>query len=89
MRNQELSFKYYLFDKNIIFFSLRQFFDKIEKWCDIANVSEDFFKMISDLKNKYSVAYNIFKYYLPTYMKIFKAPVESDYGLKHRNRKQS
>ncbi|KAF5271291.1 hypothetical protein FQR65_LT05306 [Abscondita terminalis] len=66
--------------------SLTQFFNKITKWADMANLSEDFRTKIKRLEGNFAVSYNIFKKFTPIFNEIFKEPIDIESRLS-RNRK--
>ncbi|XP_017779685.1 PREDICTED: retinoblastoma-like protein 2 [Nicrophorus vespilloides] len=68
--------------------SLQQFFNKIMKWADMADMPEDdvFRTNIKMLERNFSVTCNIYKEFYPMFTKIFKTPDMEP--TKHRNRKQ-
>ncbi|XP_031332886.1 retinoblastoma-like protein 2 isoform X2 [Photinus pyralis] len=66
--------------------SLTQFFNKITKWADMANLSEDFRQKIKRLEGNFAVSYNIFKKFTPIFNEIFKGPIDMDLR-SSRNRK--
>ncbi|KAJ8925433.1 hypothetical protein NQ315_009266 [Exocentrus adspersus] len=69
--------------------SFAQFFCKINKWAEMAQLPEDFLNKITHLKDNFGVAYSTFKEYYPIFSKIFIPPSPQDLEQKHhRNRKQ-
>ncbi|KAF5305107.1 hypothetical protein FQA39_LY09369 [Lamprigera yunnana] len=67
--------------------SLTQFFNKITKWAEMANLSEDFRQKIKRLEGNFAVSYNIFKKFTPIFNEIFKGPIDTEIRIS-RNRKQ-
>ncbi|XP_018323439.1 retinoblastoma-like protein 1 isoform X2 [Agrilus planipennis] len=67
--------------------SLTQFFNKITKWADMANMPDEFKQKIQRLEGNFAVSYNIFKMFAPIFNEIFKNPTDIE-QTKHRNRKQ-
>ncbi|KAJ8002850.1 hypothetical protein DPEC_G00163250 [Dallia pectoralis] len=67
--------------------SLIEFFSKMKKWQDMANLSQDFRQSTEKLERNFTVSAVIFKKYVPIFKAIFKAPVEEP-PRPHRSRKQ-
>ena len=72
---------------SIIFCSLIQFFNKIKKWADMANLPESFRSKVDKLERKFSVSTVIFKKYKPIFISVFKDP-DLDPPKLPRSRKQ-
>ncbi|XP_074644237.1 retinoblastoma-like protein 1 [Tubulanus polymorphus] len=56
--------------------SLNQFFSKMEKWADMANLPQEFRDKVDRLQRVYAVANVIFKKFSPIFLDIFKDPME-------------
>lgn len=69
-------------------YSLAQFFNKIKRWSDMSNMSEDFRKKIESLEGNFAVSCNVFKEYAKTFSQIFKNPTNLEENRHHRSRKQ-
>ncbi|KAM4619493.1 retinoblastoma-like protein 2 [Polymixia lowei] len=67
--------------------SLIEFFSKMKKWQDMANLPQDFRQSTDKLERNFTVSAVIFKKYVPIFKAIFKAPSE-DPPRVHRSRKQ-
>uniref|UniRef100_A0A668A1W6 RB transcriptional corepressor like 2 n=1 Tax=Myripristis murdjan TaxID=586833 RepID=A0A668A1W6_9TELE len=67
--------------------SLIEFFNKMKKWQDMANLPQDFRQSTEKLERNFTVSAVIFKKYVPIFKAIFKAPSE-DPPRVHRSRKQ-
>ena len=60
----------------ICIFSLIEFFKKIKKWADMANLPQEFRDRIDRLERNFAVSTVIFKKYRPIFMAIFRNPAE-------------
>ncbi|XP_038138136.1 retinoblastoma-like protein 2 isoform X2 [Cyprinodon tularosa] len=67
--------------------SLMEFFSKLKKWQDMANLPQDFRRSTDKLERNFTVSAVIFKKYVPIFKSIFKAPSEEPARV-HRSRKQ-
>ncbi|XP_015254352.1 PREDICTED: retinoblastoma-like protein 2 [Cyprinodon variegatus] len=67
--------------------SLIEFFSKLKKWQDMANLPQDFRRSTDKLERNFTVSAVIFKKYVPIFKSIFKAPSEEPARV-HRSRKQ-
>uniref|UniRef100_A0A3Q2QYB8 Retinoblastoma-like protein 2 n=1 Tax=Fundulus heteroclitus TaxID=8078 RepID=A0A3Q2QYB8_FUNHE len=67
--------------------SLIEFFSKLKKWQDMANLPQDFRQSTDKLERNFTVSAVIFKKYVPIFKSIFKAPSEEPPRV-HRSRKQ-
>uniref|UniRef100_UPI0037E87ECD retinoblastoma-like protein 2 isoform X1 n=1 Tax=Semicossyphus pulcher TaxID=241346 RepID=UPI0037E87ECD len=67
--------------------SLIEFFNKMKKWQDMANLPQDFRQSTDKLERNFTVSAVIFKKYVPIFKAIFKAPSEEPTRV-HRSRKQ-
>lgn len=67
--------------------SLIEFFNKMKKWQDMANLPQDFRQSTDKLERNFTVSAVIFKKYVPIFKSIFKAPSEEPPRV-HRSRKQ-
>ncbi|XP_056137847.1 retinoblastoma-like protein 2 [Lampris incognitus] len=67
--------------------SLIEFFSKMKKWQDMANLPQDFRQSTEKLERNFTVSAVIFKKYVPIFKAIFKAPSEEPPRV-HRSRKQ-
>ncbi|XP_074489405.1 retinoblastoma-like protein 2 isoform X1 [Sebastes fasciatus] len=67
--------------------SLIEFFNKMKKWQDMANLPQDFRQSTDKLERNFTVSAVIFKKYVPIFRAIFKAPSEEPPRV-HRSRKQ-
>ncbi|XP_053174930.1 LOW QUALITY PROTEIN: retinoblastoma-like protein 2 [Scomber japonicus] len=67
--------------------SLIEFFNKMKKWQDMANLPQDFRQGTEKLERNFTVSAVIFKKYVPIFKAIFKAPSEEPPRV-HRSRKQ-
>uniref|UniRef100_A0A3Q2DFJ2 Retinoblastoma-like 2 (p130) n=1 Tax=Cyprinodon variegatus TaxID=28743 RepID=A0A3Q2DFJ2_CYPVA len=66
---------------------LIEFFSKLKKWQDMANLPQDFRRSTDKLERNFTVSAVIFKKYVPIFKSIFKAPSEEPARV-HRSRKQ-
>ncbi|XP_068452622.1 retinoblastoma-like protein 2 isoform X2 [Clinocottus analis] len=67
--------------------SLIEFFSKMKKWQDMADLPQDFRQSTNQLERNFTVSAVIFKKYVPIFKAIFKAPSEEPPRV-HRSRKQ-
>lgn len=67
--------------------SLVQFFSKMKKWSDMANLPHEMRERVDHLERNFSVTTVIFLKYKPIFEQIFKSPIVSP--LKPKSRKQS
>ncbi|XP_030587418.1 retinoblastoma-like protein 2 isoform X2 [Archocentrus centrarchus] len=67
--------------------SLIEFFNKMKKWQDMAELPQDFRQSTEKLERNFIVTAVIFKKYVPIFKSIFKAPSEEPPRV-HRSRKQ-
>nr|XP_009296483.1 retinoblastoma-like protein 2 isoform X2 [Danio rerio] len=67
--------------------SLIEFFSKMKKWQDMANLPRDFQQSTEKLERNFTVTSVIFKKYLPLFRDIFKTPTD-ELPRTHRGRKQ-
>lgn len=67
--------------------SLIEFFNKMKKWQDMANLAQEFRQSTNKLERNFTVSAVIFKKYVPIFKSIFKAPSEEPPRV-HRSRKQ-
>ncbi|XP_041851966.1 retinoblastoma-like protein 2 isoform X2 [Melanotaenia boesemani] len=67
--------------------SLIEFFNKMKKWQDMADLPQDFRQSTEKLERNFTVSAVIFKKYVPVFRSIFKAPSEEPPRV-HRSRKQ-
>ncbi|XP_075939360.1 retinoblastoma-like protein 2 isoform X1 [Anarhichas minor] len=67
--------------------SLIEFFNKMKKWQDMADLPQDFRQSTNKLERNFTVSAVIFKKYVPIFKAIFKAPSEEPTRV-HRSRKQ-
>ncbi|XP_052400057.1 retinoblastoma-like protein 2 isoform X1 [Carassius gibelio] len=67
--------------------SLIEFFSKMKKWQDMANLPKDFQQSTEKLERNFTVTSVIFKKYVPLFKDIFKAPTD-ELPRTHRGRKQ-
>ncbi|XP_057185638.1 retinoblastoma-like protein 2 isoform X1 [Triplophysa rosa] len=67
--------------------SLIEFFNKMKKWQDMANLPEEFQQSTEKLERNFTVTAVIFKKYVPIFKDIFKTPTE-ELPRTHRGRKQ-
>ncbi|XP_036391090.1 retinoblastoma-like protein 2 isoform X1 [Megalops cyprinoides] len=67
--------------------SLFEFFSKMKKWQDMANLPQEFRQRTEKLERNFTVSAVIFKKYVPIFQDIFRAPSE-DPPRVHRSRKQ-
>ena len=57
-------------------FSLIEFFKKIKKWADMANLPQEFRDRIDRLERNFAVSTVIFKKYRPIFLDIFRNPAD-------------
>ncbi|XP_017260547.3 retinoblastoma-like protein 2 [Kryptolebias marmoratus] len=67
--------------------SLIEFFNKLKKWQDMADLPQDFRQSTDKLERNFTVSAVIFRKYVPIFRSIFKAPAEEPPRV-HRSRKQ-
>ncbi|KAH0619034.1 hypothetical protein JD844_018638 [Phrynosoma platyrhinos] len=67
--------------------SLIQFFNKMKKWMDMSNLSQEFRERVERLERNFEVSTVIFKKFTPIFLDIFKNPYEEQPKLQ-RSRKQ-
>ncbi|KAI5626959.1 retinoblastoma-like protein 2 isoform X2 [Silurus asotus] len=67
--------------------SLIEFFSKMKKWQDMANLPKEFRQSTEKLERNFTVTAVIFKKYVPIFKDIFKPPSDEP-PRTHRNRKQ-
>uniref|UniRef100_A0A8C1NFS6 Retinoblastoma-like protein 2 n=1 Tax=Cyprinus carpio TaxID=7962 RepID=A0A8C1NFS6_CYPCA len=67
--------------------SLIEFFNKMKKWQDMANLPKEFQQSTEKLERNFTVTSVIFKKYVPLFKDIFKAPTD-ELPRMHRGRKQ-
>ncbi|XP_061577567.1 retinoblastoma-like protein 2 [Cololabis saira] len=67
--------------------SLIEFFNKMKKWQDMADLPHDFRQSTEKLERNFTVSAVIFKKYVPIFRSIFRAPSEEPPRV-HRSRKQ-
>ncbi|CAJ1055794.1 retinoblastoma-like protein 2 isoform X1 [Xyrichtys novacula] len=67
--------------------SLIEFFSKMKKWQDMANLPADFRQSTDKLERNFTVTAVLFKKFVPIFKAIFKAPSEEPPRV-HRSRKQ-
>lgn len=67
--------------------SLIEFFNKMKKWEDMANLPAEFRERTKKLERNFTVTAVLFKKYEPIFQKIFKNPQEEQ-PRQHRSRKQ-
>ena len=70
-----------------LFLSLIQFFNKMKKWSDMANLPQDFREKVDGLERNFAVSTVIFKKYQPIFLDIFRDPAD-DPPRQTRSRKQ-
>ncbi|XP_076470216.1 retinoblastoma-like protein 1 [Babylonia areolata] len=68
-------------------FSLIQFFNKMRKWSDMANLNQDFRDKVDRLERNFAVSTVIFKKFEPIFLDIFRDPA-TDVPRQQRNKKQ-
>lgn len=68
-------------------FSLIQFFNKMKKWSDMANLSQEFRDKVERLERNFAVSTVIFKKFEPIFLDIFRSPA-NDAPRQPRSRKQ-
>ena len=66
---------------------LIEFFTKVKKWADMANLKPEFRDKIDKLQRNYAVSYNIFKKYVAIFAHLFRDPA-NDAPKVNRSRKQ-
>ncbi|KAM4721187.1 retinoblastoma-like protein 2 [Rhinophrynus dorsalis] len=67
--------------------SLIEFFNKMKKWEDMANLSTEFRQRTKKLERNFTVSAVLFKKYDPIFQEVFKSPQEEQ-PRQHRGRKQ-
>ncbi|OCT84356.1 retinoblastoma-like protein 2 isoform X1 [Xenopus laevis] len=67
--------------------SLIEFFNKIKKWEDMANLPSEFRTRTKKLERNFTVTAVLFKKYHPIFIKVFRSPLEEQ-PRQHRGRKQ-
>ncbi|XP_070574365.1 retinoblastoma-like protein 1 [Ptychodera flava] len=67
--------------------SLIQFFNKMKKWEDMANLSQEFRDKVDRLERNFAVSTVIFKKFEPIFMDLFRSPAD-DHPRHPRGRKQ-
>ena len=67
--------------------SLIEFFKKMHKWCDMANMPQEFRDRVDRLEKKFAVSTVIYKKFEPIFLEIFKNPAD-DPPKQPRSRKQ-
>ncbi|VDI59401.1 Hypothetical predicted protein [Mytilus galloprovincialis] len=68
-------------------FSLIQFFNKMKKWSDMANLRKEFRDKIDRLERNFAVSTVIFKKFEPIFLDIFRNPMDEP-AKQNRSRKQ-
>ncbi|KAL8603054.1 hypothetical protein ACOMHN_015619 [Nucella lapillus] len=68
-------------------FSLIQFFNKMRKWSDMANLNQEFRDKVDRLERNFAVSTVIFKKFEPIFLDIFRDPA-TDMPRQQRNKKQ-
>lgn len=68
-------------------FSLIQFFNKMRKWSDMANLNQEFRDKVDRLERNFAVSTVIFKKFEPIFLDIFRDPA-TDTPRQQRNKKQ-
>ncbi|KAL3858951.1 hypothetical protein ACJMK2_009197 [Sinanodonta woodiana] len=68
-------------------FSLIQFFNKMKKWSDMANLSHEFRDKVDRLERNFAVSTVIFKKFQPIFLDIFRSPLDEP-PRQPRSRKQ-
>uniref|UniRef100_UPI00398F3B98 retinoblastoma-like protein 2 isoform X4 n=1 Tax=Pristiophorus japonicus TaxID=55135 RepID=UPI00398F3B98 len=68
--------------------SLIEFFNKMQKWADMANLSQEFRERTEKLERNFTVSAVIFKKCEPIFRDLFKDPQEEQPPRHHRGRKQ-
>ena len=71
----------------LIYFSLIEFFNKMRKWADMANLPQDFRDSVGRLERNFNVSTVIFKKFQPIFMGVFQDP-ENEAPKLPRGRKQ-
>lgn len=71
----------------IICFSLIQFFNKMKKWSDMANLPQEFRDKVNRLERNFAVSTVIFKKFEPIFLDLFRNPSEEP-ARQNRSRKQ-
>nr|KAG5707513.1 hypothetical protein BaRGS_012017 [Batillaria attramentaria] len=69
------------------YFRLIQFFNKMRKWSDMANLNQDFRDKVDRLERNFAVSTVIFKKFEPIFLDIFKDPA-TDTPRQQRSKKQ-
>lgn len=69
------------------FASLIQFFNKMRKWSDMANLNQEFRDKVDRLERNFAVSTVIFKKFQPIFLDIFRDPT-MDMPRQQRNKKQ-
>ena len=67
--------------------SLIQFFNKMRKWSDMANLNQEFRDKVDRLERNFAVSTVIFKKFQPIFLDIFRDPA-MDMPRQQRNKKQ-
>lgn len=68
-------------------FSLIQFFNKMKKWSDMANLPQEFRDKVNRLERNFAVSTVIFKKFEPIFLDIFRSPLDEP-PKQSRSRKQ-
>ncbi|OWF55242.1 retinoblastoma-like protein 1 isoform X1 [Mizuhopecten yessoensis] len=68
-------------------FSLIQFFNKMRKWSDMANLPQEFRDKVNRLERNFAVSTVIFKKFEPIFLDIFRSPLDEP-PKQNRSRKQ-
>ncbi|XP_069112560.1 retinoblastoma-like protein 1 isoform X2 [Argopecten irradians] len=68
-------------------FSLIQFFNKMKKWADMANLPQEFRDKVNRLERNFAVSTVIFKKFEPIFLDIFRNPLDEP-PKQNRSRKQ-
>lgn len=87
MCNKDNSYGLTLLNSVILCYSLIEFFNKMKKWQDMANLPKEFQQSTEKLERNFTVTSVIFKKYVPLFKDIFKAPTD-ELPRTHRGRKQ-
>lgn len=69
-------------------YSLVQFFNKMKKWSDMANLSGEMRQKIEHLERNFNVSTVIFKKYKPIFLYVFKDTTSNEPPKQAKNRKQ-
>ncbi len=85
--NFDLLLLYWGLNYAVLYSSLIEFFNKMRKWQDMANLPKEFQQSTEKLERNFTVASVIFKKYVPLFKDIFKAPSD-EVPRMHRGRKQ-